>query len=57
MVAYLLFRLLTDFIKPYPRIFLGMGGIQWAAIFLLLYYSGDVIRWLLKHQHSLRELP
>jgi phosphatidylglycerol---prolipoprotein diacylglyceryl transferase len=46
MVAYLLFRLLADFIKPYPRLFLGLGGIQWACIFILLYYSRDVARWL-----------
>src|SRR5215813_4117638 len=39
MVAYLSFRLLCDFIKPYPRIFLGLGGIQWACLLTLLYYS------------------
>src|SRR5215469_3911281 len=46
MVAYLTFRLLCDFIKPYPRIFLGLGGIQWACVVVLLYYSGDIRRWL-----------
>jgi phosphatidylglycerol---prolipoprotein diacylglyceryl transferase len=46
MVAYLTFRLICDFIKPYPRIFLGLGGIQWACLFALLYYSGDIHRWL-----------
>jgi phosphatidylglycerol:prolipoprotein diacylglycerol transferase len=46
MVAYLSFRLLCDFIKPYPRIFLGLGGIQWACVLILLYYSRDVLRWL-----------
>jgi phosphatidylglycerol---prolipoprotein diacylglyceryl transferase len=46
MVAYLSFRLLCDFIKPYPRILLGLGGIQWACILVLLYYSPDVARWL-----------
>jgi phosphatidylglycerol:prolipoprotein diacylglycerol transferase len=46
MVAYLSFRLLCDFIKPYPRIFLGLGGIQWACLLGLLYYSGDIHRWL-----------
>jgi phosphatidylglycerol---prolipoprotein diacylglyceryl transferase len=45
MVAYALFRLLCDFIKPYPRIFLGLGGIQWACILVLLYYSADIDRW------------
>jgi prolipoprotein diacylglyceryltransferase len=46
MVAYALFRLLCDFLKPYPRIFLGLGGIQWACILILLYYVHDVERWL-----------
>lgn len=46
MVSYLAFRLLSDFIKPYPRIFLGLGGIQWACLFTLLYYSPDIGRWL-----------
>jgi phosphatidylglycerol:prolipoprotein diacylglycerol transferase len=51
MVAYLSFRLLCDFLKPYPRIFLGLGGIQWACVLILLYYSGDVLRWL-RPSHS-----
>jgi phosphatidylglycerol---prolipoprotein diacylglyceryl transferase len=46
MVAYMAFRLVCDFIKPYPRIFLGLGGIQWACVLVLLYYSSDVVRWL-----------
>jgi prolipoprotein diacylglyceryltransferase len=46
MVAYMSFRLLCDFLKPYPRIFLGLGGIQWACLLVLLYYSPDVARWL-----------
>ena len=46
MVAYMSFRLLCDFIKPYPRLFLGLGGIQWACVLILLYYSPDVLRWL-----------
>src|SRR5204863_3516675 len=46
MVAYLSFRLLCDFVKPYPRIFLGLGGIQWACVVVLLYYSSDITRWL-----------
>jgi phosphatidylglycerol---prolipoprotein diacylglyceryl transferase len=40
------FRLLCDFAKPYPRIFLGLGGIQWACVLVLLYYARDVARWL-----------
>jgi hypothetical protein len=46
MAAYMSFRLLCDFIKPYPRIFLGLGGIQWACLLILLYYARDVARWL-----------
>jgi phosphatidylglycerol---prolipoprotein diacylglyceryl transferase len=46
MVAYMSFRLLCDFIKPYPRLFLGFGGIQWACVLILLYYSRDIIRWI-----------
>jgi hypothetical protein len=46
MVSYLTFRFLCDFIKPYPRIFLGLGGIQWACLLTLLYYSRDIARWL-----------
>ena len=46
MVGYLFFRLVSDFIKPYPRIFLGLAGIQWACLLTLLYYSSDVARWL-----------
>ena len=46
MVAYLPFRLLCDFIKPSPRILLDLGGIQWACLLVLLYYSRDIARWL-----------
>ncbi len=46
MVAYMSFRLLCDFIKPYHRIFLGLGGIQWVCVLVLLYYSPDIARWL-----------
>ena len=46
MVAYLSFRLACDFIKPYPRVLLGLGGIQWACLLTLVYYSSDAIRWL-----------
>ena len=45
MVGYMLFRLLCDFIKPYPRVFLGLGSIQWVCVLCLLYYSRDVLRW------------
>ena len=46
MVAYLSFRLLCDFIKPYVRIYFGLGAIQWACVIALLYYSSDIARWI-----------
>ena len=46
MVAYMFFRLVCDFIKPYPRILFGLGGIQWACLLALIYYSRDLFRWL-----------
>jgi prolipoprotein diacylglyceryltransferase len=46
MVGYFCFRFLCDFIKPYPKVFLGLQGIQWACLTALLYYSGDVARWV-----------
>lgn len=46
MLAYVTFRLLADFIKPYPHLFLGLGGIQWACVLILLYYSPDILRWI-----------
>jgi phosphatidylglycerol---prolipoprotein diacylglyceryl transferase len=52
MVAYMSFRLLCDFIKPYPRIFLGLGGIQWACLLILLYYSRDIARWMSRPSKS-----
>jgi prolipoprotein diacylglyceryltransferase len=45
MVAYLSFRIFCDFLKPYPRVFLGLGTIQWACVLVLLYYSRDLVRW------------
>jgi phosphatidylglycerol---prolipoprotein diacylglyceryl transferase len=46
MVAYMTFRLLCDFLKPYPRLFLGLEGIQWVCVLTILYYSRDMIRWI-----------
>ena len=46
MVAYMTFRLLADFIKPYPRVLLGLGTIQWICVLTLVYYSRDITRWL-----------
>jgi len=46
MIAYMTFRLLCDFLKPYPRLFLGLGTIQLTCFAILLYYSRDIARWL-----------
>ena len=46
MVGYMSFRLLCDFIKPYPHLALGLGSIQWACILVLVYYASDIGRWL-----------
>jgi phosphatidylglycerol---prolipoprotein diacylglyceryl transferase len=46
MVMYLSFRFVCDFLKPYPRILFGLGGIQWACLLFLLYYASDVSRWV-----------
>lgn len=46
MVAYMLFRVLCDFIKPYPRVLLSLTTLQWAGLACLLYYFRDIQRWL-----------
>ena len=39
MVSYMSFRLLVDFIKPEPRVALGLSVIQWGCVATLLYYA------------------
>jgi phosphatidylglycerol---prolipoprotein diacylglyceryl transferase len=51
MVSYLFFRLLCDALKPYPRVLLGLEGIQWACLLTLVYYSPDIGRWLRASRH------
>ncbi len=46
MVMYLSFRLVCDFLKPYPRVFLQLNTLQWVCLLCLLYYSRDLWRWL-----------
>ncbi|MBO0991460.1 prolipoprotein diacylglyceryl transferase [Bacillus sp. SD088] len=46
MVSYLLFRFVVDFIKPYPREYLGLGSIQVACLLGILYYAKDIPRLL-----------
>ncbi len=43
LVAYLAFRFAVDGLKPYER-FAGLGGIQWASLFGLVYYAGSLLR-------------
>jgi phosphatidylglycerol---prolipoprotein diacylglyceryl transferase len=35
LIAYLSYRFLTEFIRPEPRLWLGLTGYQWAALALL----------------------
>jgi phosphatidylglycerol:prolipoprotein diacylglycerol transferase len=46
MVGYMGFRFFSDFIKPYPRVLLGLGTIQWVCLLVLLYYANDMRRWV-----------
>ncbi len=46
MVGYLGLRLVVDFMKPYPAVFLGLGVLQWACVLTLAYYARDVWRWV-----------
>ena len=45
MVAYLGLRIVVDFFKPYPAVFLGLGVLQWACLVTIAYYSRDIWRW------------
>jgi phosphatidylglycerol---prolipoprotein diacylglyceryl transferase len=58
MVGYFSFRLACDFLKPDVAIFLKMSAIQWACIFMILYYSPDILRWSRGDVRELRaDLP
>jgi phosphatidylglycerol:prolipoprotein diacylglycerol transferase len=46
LVAYFSFRLAIDFLKPDPRVLLGMSAIQWACLVMLIYYRVDIVRWV-----------
>jgi prolipoprotein diacylglyceryltransferase len=46
MIAYMLFRLLCDGLKPYVHVALGLCSIQWICLFILVYYMKDMRRWL-----------
>lgn len=44
MIAYLLFRLMLDFIKPRYTFSIGLSTIQFAAIVGLVYYSAYIVQ-------------
>jgi phosphatidylglycerol---prolipoprotein diacylglyceryl transferase len=46
MVGYNGWRLVIDFLKPDPR-WLGMNSIQWVCLLVLLFYSKDILRWII----------
>ena len=54
MVAYMAWRLVIDFLKPEVR--LGyLSGIQWACGAMILYYSGDIARWVASASERFRK--
>jgi len=58
MVLYLGFRLCVELIKPDPGEYLGLTGIQVAALLGLLYYARDIPRVFLSTPHpSLSSTP
>lgn len=40
ILAYLLFRFLTEFLRPEPVIFAGLTGYQWASLALIPVFAG-----------------
>lgn len=54
MIAYFSFRLLIDFIKP-GIFFWGLNAIQWTCVAMLIYYSGDLLRFLSMKKIKKRE--
>jgi len=56
MVGYFGWRLAVDFLKPDPRLLL-LNGLQWACVAMLLYYAGDIRRWLGAKTERITESP
>jgi phosphatidylglycerol---prolipoprotein diacylglyceryl transferase len=56
MVAYLGLRVLVDFFKPYPAVFLGLGVLQWACVVTIAYYSRDIWRWAARSGGTIKAL-
>ena len=57
MVAYFVFRLVCDSLKPEVRVFAGLSSIQWACAAMLVYYSPDLLRWAGKSSNGIRRAP
>ncbi|MEC4050974.1 prolipoprotein diacylglyceryl transferase family protein [Flavobacterium sp. SUN046] len=38
MLLYFAYRFTVEFIKPYHALFMGLSSIQWAALFVFVYY-------------------
>jgi prolipoprotein diacylglyceryltransferase len=53
LMAYCLFRLLLDFIKPHYTFSLGLSTIQITAVAGLIYYSPHIMRYARKTIHLL----
>ena len=43
LAAYMAWRLGVDFLKPEPRIALGLSLIQWGALVTLAYLARDAV--------------
>jgi phosphatidylglycerol:prolipoprotein diacylglycerol transferase len=40
IIAYLIYRFFTEFLRPEPRIFAGLTGYQWSALALVPVFAG-----------------
>jgi hypothetical protein len=52
MISYMTLRLFLDAWKPYVRVALGMGSIQWTCLLVLLYYVRDIRRWVAREKSA-----
>ncbi|MFO1464258.1 MAG: prolipoprotein diacylglyceryl transferase family protein [bacterium] len=43
LIAYLAFRFLVEFLKPFPDFFLGLSAIQLACLLGMLYYVREIL--------------
>jgi len=52
MVGYLSFRFMIDFLKPYPKVFVGLNVIQVACLAGLAYYGPFIRRSILAKRRT-----